>query len=118
MCSHVPNPLHAGTSTGEQDSTEVTTDAILAEKLVSSGLKELQDFVRLVDKWIDNLASITEYFDEFKADFKIAKANGKFVVDSERQIDVCLRFGGAGTGLPEYLLFERDLRDFGCLMSI
>lgn len=113
MCSHALNPLHDATSDEGPKSTQVTADVVLAEKVVSSGLKELQEFVRLVDKWVDTLTSTSEYFEGFKADFQMAKAKGRYIVDFERQTDICLRFGGAGTGLSEYLLFEKALRDFG-----
>lgn len=113
MCSHSLNPLHATTRPHEQIPVKFTTDVVLAEKIVSSGLKDLQEFVRLVDKWIDTLTSIIGYFEGFKADFKTAKAKVRCTIEFERPTDISLRFGGAGTGLSEYLLFERDLRDFG-----
>ena len=113
MCSHALNTLHDATSNDGQKFRRITAGVVLAEKVVSSGLKDLQKFNKLVDKWIDILISITEYFEGFKADFQMAKTKGRCVVDSERQTDICLRFGGAGTGLSEYLLFERVMRDFG-----
>lgn len=112
MCSHVSNPLLSMMHFNAEDILNPDLKAEHTKRLDSSGFQDMRVSVRLMEGWAETLASVGEYFCRFKTDFQQAERQGDWATATQQFFS--LRDGGFGTGLSEYSLFERALRDFGC----
>lgn len=113
MCSHASNPLQSMVDANAEECQSSKLHAQHIKRLDRAGIQDLQSSVRLMEGWAVTLTCIGDYFKKFKRDFEQASRRSDGGIDARRSDS--LRDGGSGTGLLEYTLFERTLRNFGWL---